>query len=198
MSPAVSARSAIACLLALAAAACDRQSPVPRQAEGSGVAAGPAAAPAPVAAPLAVAPALGLDRSHAGEAAPAIVFKDARGVPVGLASFRGRPVLVNLWATWCAPCVAELPTLERAAAQVRVVAISQDMQDGDAVPHFLEAHGAPGLVPYRDDAMAFSLGYGASLPMTLLFDPRGREVWRWHGGNDWGAAPAKALIAEAR
>lgn len=181
MSPALSARLAIACLPTVLVAGCDRQSPAPRQAEGT-----PAA------------PVLGLDRGHAGEPAPITTFADAHDRPATLAMFRGRPLLVNLWATWCGPCVAELPTLQRAAGYVRVVAISQDMQDGAAVPRFLAAHGAPALVPYRDDRMAFSLGYGASLPMTLLFDSRGREVWRWHGGNDWSAAAAKALIAEAR
>src|SRR5688500_4401675 len=50
-----------------------------------------------------------LDRSHAGSAAPATTFEDPDGAPASLGDFRGRPVLVNLWATWCAPCVAEMP-----------------------------------------------------------------------------------------
>jgi hypothetical protein len=70
-----------------------------------------------------------LDRSHAGSAAPAATFEDPDGEPVTLADFRGRPLLVNLWATWCAPCVAEMPTLDalarREGERLQVLALSQ-------------------------------------------------------------------------
>ena len=195
----MSSRVAIACLLALAAAGCDRQSPAPGQANGiqaNGTDAATAVSPDEVTAPSQGAT-IGIDRSHRGTAAPTARFKDAAGKPTTLAAFRGKPVLVNLWATWCGPCVAELPTLEKAAGTVRVAAISQDMQAGASVPGFLKAHGAPSLTPYLDDQMALSLGYGANLPMTVLFDAAGKEVWRWNGGNDWSSPAAQALIAEA-
>ena len=75
----------------------------------------------------------GIDRSHQGEAAPAAVFKDPNAGDVSLAKFRGNPVLVNLWASLCAPCVKELPTLQKLEeshaidGQLGVIAVSQDM-----------------------------------------------------------------------
>jgi len=197
MSPSPSARVAITCLLALAAAGCDRQS------AGSGQA-GQAQTNANAASPdeatgSASQAMVGVDRSHKGEAAPATVFKDPAGKPTSLAAFRGKPVLVNLWATWCGPCVAELQTLEALAkgGTVRVAAISQDTQAAQKVPAFLKAHGAPSLTPYLDDKMALSLGWNANLPTTILFDSAGKEVWRWNGGNDWSSAASAKLIAEA-
>src|SRR6185295_13814584 len=86
------------------------------------------------AAPAAEAgPQKGVDRSHKGQSAPDVEFKNPDGGDISLADFKGTPVLVNLWATWCAPCVKELPTLDKLAAahrddgQLGVIAISQDM-----------------------------------------------------------------------
>jgi len=191
-----SARVAIVCLLALTAAGCDRQSPPPEQANAQANAT--AASPDEATGATSTAQ-IGVDRSHKGEAAPATVFKDAAGKPTTLAAFKGKPVLVNLWATWCGPCVAELPTLEALAksGKVRVAAISQDTGAAAKVPAFLKEHGAPTLTPYLDDKMALSTGWSANLPTTILFDSAGKEVWRWNGGNDWNSAAAAKLIAEA-
>jgi len=191
-----SARVAIVCLLALTAAGCDRQSPPPEQANAQANAT--AASPDEATGATSIAQ-IGVDRSHKGEAAPATVFKDAAGKPTTLAAFKGKPVLVNLWATWCGPCVAELPTLEALAksGKVRVAAISQDTGAAAKVPAFLKEHGAPTLTPYLDDKMALSTGWSANLPTTILFDSAGKEVWRWNGGNDWNSAAAAKLIAEA-
>lgn len=197
MSLPLSSRVAIVCLLALTAAGCDRQSAAPEQA---GANQANASTPSPDEATGSAATALvGVDRSHKGEAAPATSFKDAAGQPTSLAAFRGKPVLVNLWATWCGPCVAELPTLEALAkgGAVRVAAISQDTGAAAKVPAFLKEHGAPSLTPYLDDKMALSLGWNANLPTTILFDSAGKEVWRWSGGNDWTSAATAKLIAEA-
>src|ERR1700755_551711 len=85
-------------------------------------------------------------------AAPDVTFRDAAGNPVKLTGFKGRYVLLNLWATWCAPCVAELPQLARLSAfapGVKVVAVNTDRGDVDA-KGFLKEHSAGGLGVYKD------------------------------------------------
>ena len=201
----MSSRLAIVCLLALGAslAACDKQSPAARQ--DNVIAAGNVTSDEVTSGEVvsggATAPTIGLDRSHEGEAAPIASFTGPDGKAMTLAAFKGKPVLMNLWATWCGPCVAELPTLDAAAqkldGKVAVIAVSQDTQRTETVPAFLTAHGASALKPYLDDKMALSLGYGANLPTTILFDSTGKEVWRWNGGNDWASTKTQSLIGEA-
>lgn len=180
---------AIACLLAVLTAGCDRPAPAPEQATSPDEAP-PSAAAKPVAGKV--------DRTHKGEAAPAVAFRDPAGKAVTLAAFRGRPVLVNLWATWCAPCVAEMPTLDRLAASgaVRVLAVSQDMKTELVAPFFTKRRFAA-LQPYRDPEMGLSLTLRANLPTTILYDADGREVWRVTGGYEWDSADARRLVAEA-
>ena len=186
-------RSLIACLLltGVGLGGCDRQSEAPGQQTSVDK-----AAPDEVTGPA--TPAEKLDRSHTGEAAADLPFAGPDGKPVRLTDFRGKPVLVNLWATWCAPCVAELPTLDRLAktGTVRVLAVSQDA-DPAKVPPFLATRKLS-LAAYTDGAMGLSLGKGANLPTTFLYDAQGREVWRMNGGFAWDGAEAAKLIAEAR
>jgi thiol-disulfide isomerase/thioredoxin len=143
------------------------------------------------------------DRDTKGKAAPTTAFHDANGKDVTLAAFRGRPLLVNLWATWCAPCVKELPTLDRVAGSagpngLQVVAISQDTGPRPSVIAFLEAKGIRTLKPYHDPKMAMSGSLGAEvLPTSILFDARGREMWRYVGDLDWTGPEATKLLAEA-
>ena len=109
---------------------------------------------------------------------------------------------MNLWATWCAPCVAELPTLDAVAAGKtgpRVIAVSQDMGDGGMVAAFLKAKGVSHLTPWLDpDATASARYGGASLPTTIYYDASGHELWRWSGGNDWTGPAATRLLGEAQ
>jgi thiol-disulfide isomerase/thioredoxin len=181
-------RSGVVLLLALAG--CTRQSETPEQASADEVTAN-AAAP--------VAAAGAIDRSHRGEAAPAVAFTDMDGRPARLRDFAGKPVLVNLWATWCAPCVAELPALDRAAGQLRVpvIAVSQDLDGAAKVRPFLAAHPAPHVRPYLDARLALSTAYQANLPTTILYDASGREIWRSLGGRRWDSAESLGLIGEA-
>jgi len=145
----------------------------------------------------------GVDRSHKGQPAPATAFHDADGKNVILAAFKGRPLLVNLWATWCAPCVKELPTLDRAASGaapggLQIVAISQDSGPRPSVVAFLKSNGIAKLEPYHDPAMAMSGALGAEiLPTSILYDAEGRELWRYVGDLDWTGAEAARLLAEA-
>jgi thiol-disulfide isomerase/thioredoxin len=141
------------------------------------------------------------DRSHAGEAAPATAFKGPDGAPLTIAKFKGKPVLVNLWATWCAPCVAEMPTLDKLAAQgkVQVVTVSQDMDGATKVgPYFAKA-GFKTLKQYLDPDLKMSKAFGnPSLPTSILYDSAGKEVWRMNGGMDWTGPEAQKLLAEAK
>lgn len=177
-------------LLLLAASligGCDRQSGQPQQANASNV----AAEAAPVAADK-------VDRSHKGEAAPSFAFTDPKGKKVTLADFRGKPVLLNLWATWCAPCVKEMPTLDALAVRegdrLQVLTVSQDFDAEKIAPFFAEKKFQK-LQPWHDPETAFSLQLGVNLPTTILYDSNGREVWRKQGDTDWTGAAAAKLIA---
>ena len=143
----------------------------------------------------------GIDRSAAGKPAPAIGFRGPDGKEASLADFRGRPLLVNLWATWCAPCVKELPTLaalgdRRGAPQV--LALSQDLGEQAKVAAFLSEKKIA-LEPFQDPEMAMSSALGANiLPTTVLYGSDGKEVWRYTGDLDWTGAAAAKLLAEGK
>jgi len=148
----------------------------------------------------------GLDRSHEGQAAPTATFEDPQGVAASLHGFEHRPVLVNLWATWCAPCVKELPTLDRLAERqprkagsLAVVTINQDSAPRASVQAFFDQHGIRNLELFQDSKMAWSgaLGPDTVLPTTILYGTDGKEVWRYVGDRDWTDAESAKLLAEA-
>ena len=158
--------------------------------------------PANQAAPSAeVGPTKGVDRSHKGTPAPAVQFADPDGKPVKLADFGGKPLLVNMWASWCAPCVKELPTLDQLArtGRVQVLAVSQDTGPRASVVAFFQAHKIGTLEPYQDEKMGLSgaLGPDTVLPTSILYDASGKEVWRYVGDLDWTSPEAAKLLAEA-
>ncbi|WP_271078390.1 TlpA family protein disulfide reductase [Aurantiacibacter sp. MUD61] len=143
-----------------------------------------------------------LDRSFAGDPIPAVTVATPDGETLLLTDL-GEPVLVNLWATWCAPCVVEMPLLDGLAAdldgQVRVMTISEDLRGAEVVVPFFEANDLPNLPQWMDEEneLAFSYGGGAVLPLTILYDAEGREVWRVIGAYDWGSAAAREEVLEA-
>ena len=146
----------------------------------------------------------GVDRSQKGKAAPAALFKDPDGGDISMADFKGTPVLVNLWATWCAPCVKELPTVDRLAerhavdGELGVIAVSVDMGPRNSVKAFLDKLGVKHLGAYQDPEMALAGALNANMmPTTILFDKDGREVWRYIGDLDWSGPEAAKLVAEA-
>jgi len=143
----------------------------------------------------------GVHRDHKGTPAPAVAFTDPDGKPAKLADFKGKPLLVNLWASWCAPCVKELPTLDRVArtGKVQVLAVSQDDGPHASVVAFLQAHKIATLESYQDAKMDLSgaLGPDTVLPTSILYDSSGKEVWRYVGDLDWTTPEAAKLLAEA-
>ena len=142
-----------------------------------------------------------LDRSHAGTRAPAGTFEDPDGNLVSLSDFRGKPLLVNLWATWCAPCVVEMPTLDALAERedrIQLLAISMDPDGRDKVTAFFEERNFGALEPYLDNELKLMPELGVStLPTTILYDEDGRELWRMTGMEDWKSERSAKLIAEA-
>jgi len=161
---------------------------------------------APAAQPKKQGP-LSVDRSQAGKPAPAATFAGPDGKPTSLAAFRGKPLLLNLWATWCGPCIKELPTLDRLAAReggrLQVITLSQD-SDGDEgtarakVDAFFTEKGYRNITRHVDAENMFmtELGIG-NLPTTILYDADGREVWRYEGDAEWDGPVAEKLLAGA-
>ncbi len=167
-------------------------------------------APAPEPANQAVAeaqagPVKGVDRSRKGQPAPDVTFNDPDGGEISIADFKGVPTLINLWASWCAPCVKELPTLDALAERherdgdLGIVAVSQDSAPHGSVVAFLEKLKVTRLGAFHDPKMALSGGLGVEvMPTTVLYDAQGREVWRYIGDLDWSGAEAARLLAEAK
>ena len=144
-----------------------------------------------------------IDRSHHGSLLPDLGFKDPAGKELRLTTLKGQPLLINLWATWCAPCIAELPTLDRLAATsghtLQVIAVSQDLGEPAKIGAFVKDHGLAKLAVWLDPDNALTNHYQAqSLPTTVLYDSAGREVWRATGPRDWAAADTAKLLAEAK
>jgi thiol-disulfide isomerase/thioredoxin len=151
----------------------------------------------------AAVPTKGVDRVHKGTPAPDVSFADPDGGEISLAEFKGAPVLVNLWATWCAPCVKELPTLNALArkhdedGRLAVIAVSQDMAPQGSVEAFLSRLKVDDLGAYHDPKMALAGALNAQvMPTTILYDAEGREVWRYIGDLDWTGPEAAKLLAD--
>jgi thiol-disulfide isomerase/thioredoxin len=131
---------------------------------------------------------------------PTAAFEDRMGQPVTLHSFKGKVVLLNLWATWCPPCVAEMPSLDALQSELggeglAVVAVSTDQQGIKKSAPFYRRAGIAHLQLYNDtrNALAHALE-GNALPMSFLLDRQGRVVGRMDGPAQWDSPAAKALI----
>jgi len=144
----------------------------------------------------------GIDRFKGGEPKPIkpFAFVDGQGRKVELADFAGRTVLLNLWATWCAPCVKEMPSLDRLQATLggrdfQVVALSVDRGGRDTVEPFLKKLGIQNLELYFDQPSASMSALGPrGLPTTLLVGPDGKELGRVEGGVEWDSPEVVAFL----
>ena len=122
---------------------------------------------------------------------PIVGFADAAGKPVTLTDFRGKLVLLNIWATWCGPCRREMPTLDRLQAKLggstfEVVALSIDRAGIRVVDAFYAEIGIEHLARYIDESGASARTLNAvGLPTTLLIDGEGHEVARHVGSAEW-------------
>ena len=136
-----------------------------------------------------------------GTPAPGVAFEGPEG-PMTLARLKGHPVLVNLWASWCQPCIKELPSLDRLQQAMKseglsVVAINMD-QDKDDALYFLAKNHVTHLPLYFDSNLLMSIAlHEESIPVSVLYDASGREVGRYVGSTDWDSEAARKLIGAA-
>ncbi|MFC3672776.1 TlpA family protein disulfide reductase [Novosphingobium pokkalii] len=141
-----------------------------------------------------------VDLSHKGAAMPTFSFAGPDGAKVSSKDLAGKPVLINLWATWCGPCVIEMPTLDKlAAGGLRVLTVSEDSAgQADKVKGFKAEHGLAHVQMLLDPDNDLSFHYNTGvLPTTVVYNAQGKEVGRVVGAFDWTGPEAAALIKAA-
>lgn len=158
-------------------------------------------------APLARGEIAALAPAHAPFLVPDLIFKDAAGRGRTLADWRGRTVLLNLWATWCVPCRREMPALDAlegnlGGANFEVVAINIDTRDPDKPLTFLKDVGVTHLAYYADQsAKVFqdlkAAGKAFGMPTTLIVDRAGCEIGEMAGPAEWSSPDGIKLISAA-
>lgn len=144
--------------------------------------------------------ALGYEQTLPPVPIPAVAFTDGDGKPLNLADKRGKVVLLNIWATWCPPCVREMPSLDRLQARFggsdfEVVAVSEDRGGAAIVSAFYKRLGLTSLAQYLDPDSSVSRAFNVlGLPTTILIDRDGNEVGRVAGPVEWDSDAAGALV----
>lgn len=129
---------------------------------------------------------------------PRVTFIGVAGRTHSLREFRGHYVLLNLWATWCAPCVRELPALAKlqdavGKKRLKVIPVNVGRATIGDTSSFLASNKAESLPAYVDTRNAFLRTFGAfGLPLTVLIDPKGREIARAVGAVKWDAHDSTA------
>jgi thiol-disulfide isomerase/thioredoxin len=136
--------------------------------------------------------------ADAPKAVPLVAFTDAAGDRHELKAYRGRTVLLNLWATYCAPCVKELPALtalKRAVPDLTVLAVDVGRDTPEQAADFLKEHGADRLGVYLDSERMFIRDFKAyGLPLTVVIDDKGREIGRAFGAVEWDSKESVAYF----
>lgn len=137
----------------------------------------------------------------APEAVPDVAFETVDGNSATLADYQGRHVVLNFWATWCAPCRHEMPTLSAlqealGGEDFRVVTIATGRNPPPAMKKFFDDIGVDNLPLHRDPQSALARAMGVfGLPITVLLDPEGREIARLQGDADWNSDSARAIVS---
>ena len=183
--------------LALCLAGCDTATDETAQPQSDAATQGaPAGAPPPLPGQIV--------RTQAGTELPELTFSDPQGNTLSTTDLKGKPVLINLWATWCPPCVKEMPLLDELATQlgdeVRVLTVSQDSEDdAQKVVRFFAERDFENLEQWLDPKAQLGLQFAQSglLPTTILFDAEGKELLRVAGDYDWASEDAIAAVREA-
>jgi len=158
-------------------------------------------------APLARGEVAAVSMAKAPLKVPAFAFQDASGARKTIDDFRGKTVLLNLWATWCTPCREEMPTLEaleqkKGGADFQVVAVNIDTRDLEKPKAWLKEVGINGLAYYADpEARAFqelkAAGRAFGMPTTMLIDSNGCEIGTLAGPAHWASDDAIRMIEAA-
>ena len=134
---------------------------------------------------------------------PTTEFTDPQGGTQSLADYKGKVVLLNFWATWCAPCREEMPSLDALQAELggddfQVVAIAAGHTPAPAIEKFLTEARITNLPVLLDPRQALARGMGVmGMPVTVLIDREGNEIARLIGGADWASEASKTLIRQA-
>ncbi len=158
-------------------------------------------------APLARGEVAAINVAKAPLKVPDVTFTDASGKAVTLADFRGRTILLNLWATWCVPCRREMPALDALQSELggqdfQVVAVNIDTRDTAKPKQFLQDIGVHKLAYYADPTAKIfqdlkAIGRAFGMPTTMLVDPRGCELGTIAGADEWAIQDGTKLIEAA-
>ncbi|HEY6918109.1 MAG TPA: TlpA disulfide reductase family protein [Tabrizicola sp.] len=131
-------------------------------------------------------------------AIPEVVLLDAEDGEHSLADYKGKWVVLNFWATWCAPCRREMPSLERLQAampDLAVVPVATGRNAVEGIRRFFEEAGVKTLPILRDPSSELARGMGVmGLPVTVILNPEGQEVARLIGDAEWDSDSAKAVL----
>jgi thiol-disulfide isomerase/thioredoxin len=133
--------------------------------------------------------------------APEISFTGLDGQPLALADFKGKFLILNLWATWCGPCLKEMPSLLKLQASLgpalTIVAVSEDHGGADVVKPFVDKNGLDGLkIALDPKSNAIHMLHVRGLPTTLVIDPDGRILGKVEGGADWESDDLRGALAK--